>query len=435
LEEIATVILLECVSRYGDYRKVAATDGGEYVGPCPWCGGTDRFHVWPYADRPRYWCRQCDRKGDAIQFLRERAGLSYRDACVRLGRAVTERLGQSTRRPIPITPAAATAPNETWQARGQGFVETCEQALWSPAGAEARAYLHARGLQDDTLQAAHVGYHASNQHEPWAAWGITTAPKRATHEADLRGLPPVPERQRVWLPRGLVFPWESSGMLWKITFRRLAPAGTPIARLGQVEGDSHFLVKGSANLLYRIDTVQANRPAMLVEAPLDALSIAQEAGDLLAVVAAGTSWGRLERWIGRLSLASSVLLGFEADDAGETAAAWWQKTLGSRAKRWRPYWDDANAMLRAGVDLRTWIREGLGLTPTWWRDVAAWPDERREAWAERAAILEVDAGFVRHEAEMTAYLIASSAATSTSMIGRKAVAAESYASAMHKIRP
>ena len=26
----------------------------EWAGPCPWCGGTDRFHVW---DRGNYWCR------------------------------------------------------------------------------------------------------------------------------------------------------------------------------------------------------------------------------------------------------------------------------------------------------------------------------------------------------------------------------------------
>jgi hypothetical protein len=97
---------------------------------------------------------------------------------------------------------------------------------------------------------------------------------------------------------------------------------------------------------------------MLVEGVIDALSLAQEAGDLLAVVASGTSGGRVERCIGRLALASTILLGFDADEAGEQAADWWQKALSPRATRWRPLWDDANAMLRAGVDLRTWVREG-----------------------------------------------------------------------------
>jgi hypothetical protein len=66
--------------------------------------------------------------------------------------------------------------------------------------------------------------------------------------------------------------------------------------------------------------------------------VTQEAGDLVAVVAAGgTSGGRHKRWIGPLTLASIVLLAFDVDEPGEAAAAWWQQTLGSRARRWRPY--------------------------------------------------------------------------------------------------
>lgn len=40
-----------------DIRKHVA---GEYVGPCPWCGGSDRFHLW---DEGNYWCRQCNARG------------------------------------------------------------------------------------------------------------------------------------------------------------------------------------------------------------------------------------------------------------------------------------------------------------------------------------------------------------------------------------
>ncbi|MEA3429046.1 MAG: primase-helicase zinc-binding domain-containing protein, partial [Thermodesulfobacteriota bacterium] len=30
-----------------ELKKVSNTYGGEYQGPCPGCGGEDRFHVWP----------------------------------------------------------------------------------------------------------------------------------------------------------------------------------------------------------------------------------------------------------------------------------------------------------------------------------------------------------------------------------------------------
>jgi hypothetical protein len=38
--------------------------GKEHHGPCPLCGGDDRFCVWPA--RGRAWCRQCNTSGDAL---------------------------------------------------------------------------------------------------------------------------------------------------------------------------------------------------------------------------------------------------------------------------------------------------------------------------------------------------------------------------------
>ena len=127
------------------------------------------------------------------------------------------------------------------------------------------------------------------------------------------------------------------------------------------------------------------------------------AGDLIAVVAAGTTSGRLERWIGRLDLASPVLIALDADAAGDIASGWWLKALGPQARRWQPLWDDPAAMLQGGANLRTWVREGLGTGPKWWRDLACWPEDRQELWAERAAILEVEGGLSRDEAERHAF--------------------------------
>jgi hypothetical protein len=63
-------------------------------------------------------------------------------------------------------------------------------------------------------------------------------------------------------------------------------------------------------------------------------------------------------------------------------------------------------MLQEGVDLRTWIWEGLGGELRWWRDVAGWPDAQQEWWAERAAMVEVEGGVSRHEAEYLAWVLA-----------------------------
>ena len=70
-------------------KKVATgARGDEYVGPCPVCGGTDRFHVWPDQKNGEgsYWCRGCDRAGDAIQFCIDFLGMSFVEAAKYVGR-------------------------------------------------------------------------------------------------------------------------------------------------------------------------------------------------------------------------------------------------------------------------------------------------------------------------------------------------------------
>ncbi len=68
--------LLSLIGHDTPLKKIASTGGGEWTGPCPFCGGRDRFRVQP--ERGRWWCRQCsedDRWGDAIAYLRRRDGI------------------------------------------------------------------------------------------------------------------------------------------------------------------------------------------------------------------------------------------------------------------------------------------------------------------------------------------------------------------------
>ena len=96
---------------------------------------------------------------------------------------------------------------------------------------------------------------------------------------------------------------------------------------------------------------------MLVEGEIDALSVMQVAG--IAAVATGSSSGsRRHRWVLELKKASDVLIAFDSDDAGEKASEFWFEAL-PNSKRLRPYWDDANAMLQEGVDLKQWVTAGI----------------------------------------------------------------------------
>ena len=77
-------MLIELTRQDGvNLTKAATSNGGEFAGACPACGGVDRFRVWPEEKGGRFWCRQCGKKGDAIQYLRDFRGMSFAEGFMR----------------------------------------------------------------------------------------------------------------------------------------------------------------------------------------------------------------------------------------------------------------------------------------------------------------------------------------------------------------
>lgn len=133
-------------------------------------------------------------------------------------------------------------------------------------------------------------------------------------------------------------------MTWNLRLRR--PAGEP----------KYGSPAGSCAALYGRDGLRAAFPAMLLEGEFDALSLAQQAGDLVAAVATGsTSGARHPHWQRLLCRCSTVLVAFDSDDAGEQAAAWWLQRL-PNARRLCPEGHDVNEMLTDGANLREWVQ-------------------------------------------------------------------------------
>lgn len=119
-------------------KRKAACHGGEYSSPCPFCkDGTNRFLIWPHQSNKngeyqggRYFCRICQKYGDAITFLRDFYGLSYRDACVQLNLPQKKRqLGAAPKQPKPIL--LATDPPAVWMDKVTKFIEWCHLKLMS----------------------------------------------------------------------------------------------------------------------------------------------------------------------------------------------------------------------------------------------------------------------------------------------------------------
>lgn len=239
--------LVALIGAYTPLKWKARTNGGEWAGPCPWCGGSDRFLVWPQAERPGYHCRQCGKNGDAISFLMDREQLSFAEACKRLGAEPMTTLPR--RKPAPPTEKAE--PTEVWGRRAADLVNRCEANLWGEDGARARAWLERRGLTEETLKHWRVGFNPEDRYEDPIVWGL-------------------PDRDhKVWIPKGITLPWIIGGKLCHVKIRRAT--GSP----------KFMSVTGGCPTLYGADTLKGRDVSLLAEGEFDCLFLWQEAGDLV----------------------------------------------------------------------------------------------------------------------------------------------------------
>lgn len=296
----------------GTFSQSARTNGGEFVGPCPWCGGDDRFLAWPShpkSESGRFWCRRCEEGGDGIDLHRRLHGSTFAAAAEALGAShlVT---GESRPPAPPPPPPIAEPPPADWQRDAEAYVDECEAAMWTDAGRRGVDYLAGRGLTNETIRSARLGV----------------------------------------CRRGITFPWFVGGVLWAVRIRLWEP---------RPDGSRYISRKGSKSgtALYGADELRFGAPAVLVEGELDALSVRQSAG-VAAVATGGTMGAHRLRWTVKLAVASDVLVSFDADEPGENASAYWLERLPA-ARRWRPYWSDPSAMLQDGADLARWVAAGL----------------------------------------------------------------------------
>ena len=89
-------------------------NSSEPDGPCPRCGGEDRFHV----RRDWWFCRQCyshdnGQPHDAIAFMRWVEGLTFEEACQRLAGGRLQTLVRAT--PPQARRAQTAKPDPAWQ--------------------------------------------------------------------------------------------------------------------------------------------------------------------------------------------------------------------------------------------------------------------------------------------------------------------------------
>jgi DNA primase len=264
----------------------------------------------------RWKCFGCGRSGDAIDWLRERKGLSFQEACQRLGAMEPLATAATTTRTEPVT---APLPSAAWQEQAQQVVNVCQSALWSDVGAKARAWLNRRGLADETLQGWQLGFNPRDQ--------------------KIAGL---------WVPRGILIPCLIAGRPWYLKVRRAA--GQP----------KYTQVRGGQVALFGADTLPGQDVAIVTEGEFDAMLLHQEAGEQAGVVTLGSAAARLpDAWVPHLLGVQRLLVAYDTDAAGAEAAARWKLTC-PHAQRIVPLaGKDVTEFYLVGGHLRTWVQFAL----------------------------------------------------------------------------
>jgi DNA primase len=332
IDQAKAVDLLALIGRGVALTRQAATHGGEWAGPCPFCWeGHDRLRVWPNHETGygQWWCRVCTQGGDAIQYVRLRDRVSFLEAVQTLTGAG---LPPARRETLALTPDGEIdlhrPPSDPWQARARLVLGEAMAALWDAQGERARAWLKARGLNDHTLHSAHLGYLPADQREPAEDWGLADKP--------------------VYLPRGILIPCEVGGALWYLKVRR--PTGKP----------KYLQARGGRPALYWADSLAGKETAVFCEGEFDTLLLWQAAGDLVGVATLGSAANRLNvgTWGPYLLPIAHRLLAYDQDEAGEKGAGalgWLKGVRNLTVPRLSSADKDLTDYHKKGGQLRSWL--------------------------------------------------------------------------------
>jgi hypothetical protein len=157
---------IQTIKQNYDLLSQAARDttlrrsGAYHVGPCPFCGGVDRFLIKQTDHGYRWFCRKCGggKYHSVFNYFMRRDNLSFMEVIESLGGDEYKSRSISLTDP-KNTEAASYIPSKDWQARGCSFVASaCDRLTNSSEARPVREYLRLRGFEEGIWHRALLGF-------------------------------------------------------------------------------------------------------------------------------------------------------------------------------------------------------------------------------------------------------------------------------------
>lgn len=347
-------------SRYGELVK-GAENAACLNGPCPYCnGGTDRFMIWPHKREALgktcaehnitgiFWCRQCGKGGDTIEYLMTAEGLEFHDACAELG--IERRKDERRERHVPREKAPVPTfegrelenPKALWLAHVARMDEAARAAL--PNRPSALAWLARRGITRRMAERYGLGVvDGENGHDcrfrSRASFGL---PERL----GANGRP-----KKLCIRRGISIPSRIGGEIVMFRVRR------PNADVQEKQG-KYWELDGGSKCSYHLPPTTAGQVKiyMVLEGEFDAMLVHAIAGETIGAVALRNATNRPDADThAALAGADQILLALDSDKAGANGSGWWLTNYPQTRLCFIPGFKDPGEAYMAGFDLRLWL--------------------------------------------------------------------------------
>lgn len=246
------------------YSKLSKLTNGEWAGPCPKCGGDDRFHV----KEDGWFCRQCkpiDPKHgwhDSIDFMQWlQSGLSFAEAVAQLTNGSLPEAVQ--RQPEQKQRESHLLDQNEWARGTEIILKRAQKCLLGPDGKPGQDYLTNRGFEPRV----------------WLQFGLGYNPNTA--------IPGTEGKERA---PAIAMPWYAGGKLTGVRYRFLtthngrkqtSEAGSQfVGRLFGSQGlpDWATMASGRCGTINRNDSKFQFADLVICEGEFNAMSLWQSAG-------------------------------------------------------------------------------------------------------------------------------------------------------------